>query len=84
MADDHPRPAAQITLRLAGLTLIASLALQGALLRALVHQCATVTPGQLLCAATCFCSASFGSALLLLGPGLWTPVTIARRWQEDG
>ena len=84
MADDHPRPAAQIGLRLAGLALIASLAVQGALLRALVHHSATVTPEQLLSAAACFCSASFGSALLLLGPGLWTPVKIARRWQEDG
>jgi hypothetical protein len=84
MADDHPHPTAQIALRLAGLALIASLALQGAMLRTLVQHSAAVTPGQLLCAAACFCSASFGSALLLLGPGLWTPVTIARRWQEDG
>ena len=84
MAHYRPRPAAQIGLRLVGLALIASLAVQGAMLRELVHHSAAVTPGQLLSAAACFCSASLGSALLLLGPGLWKPVTIARRWQEDG
>ncbi|BBF67931.1 MULTISPECIES: hypothetical protein [Sphingomonadaceae] len=80
MVDWHPRPAAQIGLRLLGLALIASLALQGAALRALIRQSDLVTPVQLLLAATCFASASLGAALLLLGPDLWKPVAISPRW----
>jgi hypothetical protein len=79
MVDWHPRPAAQIGLRLLGLALIASLAPQGAGLRALIRQSSMITPAQLLLAAVCFVSASQGVALLLMGPDLWKPIAVASR-----
>ena len=80
MVNWHPRPAAQIGLRLLGLALIASLAPQGAELRAHVRQSSAITPTQLLLAAACFLSASLGVALSLLGPDLWKPIGVASRW----
>ncbi|MEC3912337.1 hypothetical protein U5A82_18210 [Sphingobium sp. CR2-8] len=70
MSDWHPRPAAQIGLRLIGVALIASLEPQGLWLRAIARHYGDGTPTQLLFAASCFVSASLGVILLMLGPDL--------------
>lgn len=84
MSDWHPRPAAQIGLRLLGLGLIVCLEPLGRSLRPLVQPSGDVTPAQCLLAATCFISASLGAMLVMLGPDLWKPVSIAGRWQVHG
>ena len=81
MAHWRPRPVAHIGLRLIGLALLASLRPQATWLHMLVRQSPSVTPLQLLLAASCFVSAAAGIALLLLGPNLWKPVRLASRWQ---
>ncbi|WP_088185506.1 hypothetical protein [Sphingobium sp. Z007] len=81
MSHWRPRPAAHIGLRLIGLALLASLRLQAAWLHMLVRQSPSVTPLQLMVAASCFVSAAAGIALLLMGPDLWKPVRVASRWQ---
>lgn len=82
MSQWRPRPTTQIGLRLIGLALLASLRPQAAWLHMLVRQSPSVTPLQLMLASSCFISAAAGIALLLMGPGLWKPVRVARRWQN--
>ena len=81
MAHWRPRPTAHIGLRLIGLALLVSLRPQAAWLHMLVRQSPSVTPLQLMLAASCFLSAAGGIVLLLLGPNLWKPAPVASRWQ---
>lgn len=84
MSHWHPRPTAQIGLRLLGLGLILCLEPLGHWLRLLMQQSGDVTPMQCVLGATCFISASMGAMLVTLGPDLWKPVQIGRRWHVHG
>ncbi|MDO7834246.1 hypothetical protein Q4610_04225 [Sphingobium sp. HBC34] len=82
----HWRPSltARIGARLLGLALLWSLRPEGAWLHRLVRASPSTTPAQFLLAVLCVLSASAGTALLLMGPGLWKPAPVARRWQHHG
>ena len=64
----RPRWTLKIGLRLLGLALLATLWPEGRALAALAHGHPAVTIGQLSLAALAFLCASFGMALLLMGP----------------
>ncbi|QGP79114.1 hypothetical protein [Sphingobium sp. CAP-1] len=80
MASWHPSLTARIGVRLIGIALLLGLRPESVRLHRLVEQSTTITPAQALLAATCFISASLGAMLLVCGPNLWKPVSVARRW----
>lgn len=83
MTQWRPSLVTRIGARLLGLALLCSLWPQSAWLHRLVRASPATTPGQCLLAALCFLSASAGAALLMMGAGLWKPVTVARRWEAQ-
>ncbi len=83
MADWHDHVAAKILVRLAGVVLLTG---AWALAHLLARHVGTPPPHsgtgtEFLIAANLFMCASAGAALLIVGPSLWAPVTLAPRWQ---
>ena len=78
----YQRLPARIALHAAGLALLSSAWVEGGMLRDLIERPGggIMSPGQLLLAAILFASASLGSALTIVGPGLWAPVALSDRW----
>lgn len=78
----HEKKLASFGLRLAGMALLASAWWEVGILRTLVTEqpAAEATAVQMLLAGLMFISLSFGSALLVLGSALWTPVMVSERW----
>lgn len=86
MVPRHRTLFADIGLRIAGLALLLGARIQAAHLHRLIEATGPVapdgvTPGLFLLSAACFVSVALGMAPLLLGAGLWRPVTVAQRWQ---
>jgi hypothetical protein len=71
----------QLGLCATGLALLLCLRPLGTALTAWVRHSAQVSPAQLLLAAAAFLCAALGLALLLMGPALGRPVSVAARWQ---
>jgi hypothetical protein len=72
----------RIALHIAGLAILGSAYLEGARLCSMVHghPGAEASPGECLLAGLMILSASFGSALTVIGGGLWKPVRVSDRW----
>lgn len=77
-------PEPNLGLRVSGIALLAF----SAILAVSLHEHALAAPPQeptlaiLLIAAAIYLSASFGSALLIVGLRLWEPVQVAERWRR--
>lgn len=83
MTDWHDHLSAKILVRMAGVVLLpCTVGLAHLLARHVVtppsHACTAV---EFLIAALLFLCASGAAALLIVGPSLWAPVTLAARWQ---
>lgn len=82
MTQWYKKPGAQIGLRVAGLGLIISAWFECGVLRRLVMEtpAADMTGAEFLLGALMFLSASMGTALAIVGGGLWKPVQLSARW----
>jgi hypothetical protein len=72
------------TLHVVGLAILGSAYLEGFALYAAMHghPTADASPGEFLLAGAMFLSASFGSALTIMGRRLWGPVQVSARWAQ--